>query len=117
MTLPEIKDKSVYLSQKYYFEKLKSQLSKDLNNHDFDIQLKCISIGQSELLPLLVQRFLEQVFNENSNLFFQFMHRVDIPDADLKMQISDLGIDFIGVTDLVLRRELIKILIRENYSK
>lgn len=117
MTFPELKDKSLYLNQKHYFDQLKSQLSKDLNNDDFDAQLKLISFDKTELLPLLVQRFLEQVFDTNTNLFFQFMHRIDIPDVDLKTQISDSGIDFSGVTDLVLKRELIKILIREKYSK
>jgi|TARA_B100000401_G_scaffold437809_1_gene384340 hypothetical protein len=117
MTFPEIKDNSLYLNQKYYFEQLKSQLSKDLNNDDFDAQLKLVSFDKSELLPFLVQRFLEQVFDTNTNLFFQFMHRIDIPDVDMKTQISDSGIDFFGLTDLVLRRELIKILIREKYSK
>ena len=55
MTFPELKDKSLYLNQKYYFDQLKSQLSKDLNNDDFDAQLKLISFDKTELLPLLVQ--------------------------------------------------------------
>ena len=45
------------------------------------------------------------------------MHRIDIPDADLKIQFTDLGNDFECLADLVLRRELIKILIREKYSE
>ena len=36
MTFLEINDKSLYLSQEHYFKKLKSQLSKDINNDDFD---------------------------------------------------------------------------------
>tara|TARA_Y100000589_G_scaffold150354_1_gene143460 strand:+ start:14077 stop:14430 length:354 start_codon:yes stop_codon:yes gene_type:complete len=117
MTFPYIKDNFQYLNQKRYFEKLKSQLSKDLNDDDFDIELKLITFDKSKLLPVLVERFLEQVFDTNTNLFFQFMHRIDIPDIDMKTQISDSGIDFVGLTDLVLRRELIKILIREKYSE
>jgi len=117
MTFLEIKDKSTYLSQKHYFEKLKSQLSKDINNDDFDSQLKLIPINKSQYLPILVQRFLEETFNNQSNLFYQLMHRIDIPDLDLKIQFTDLGNDFECLTDLVLRRELIKILIREKYSE
>ena len=117
MALPEINDKSLYLSQDNYFEKLKSQLSKDINNDDFDCQLKRISIRKSQNLPILVQRFLEEIFDKQSSLFYQLMHRIDIPDADLKIQFTDLGNDFECLTDLVLRRELIKILIREKYSE
>ena len=117
MALPEINDKSLYLSQDHYFEKLKSQLSKDINNDDFDCQLKKISINKSQYLPILVKRFLEEIFDKQSNIFYQLMHRIDIPDADLKIQFTDLGNDFECLADLVLRRELIKILIREKYSE
>jgi len=117
MALPEINDKSLYLSQDNYFEKLKSQLSKDINNDDFDCQLKKISINKSQYLPILVKRFLEEIFDKQSNIFYQLMHRIDIPDADLKIQFTDLGNDFECLADLVLRRELIKILIREKYSE
>ena len=117
MTFLEINDKSHYLSQGHYFEKLKSQLSKDINNDDFDCQLKRISLNKSQHLPILVQRFLEEIFDKQPNLFYQLMHRIDIPDADLKIQFTDLGNDFECLADLVLRRELIKILIREKYSE
>tara|TARA_B100000963_G_scaffold314166_1_gene292557 strand:+ start:181 stop:534 length:354 start_codon:yes stop_codon:yes gene_type:complete len=117
MSSLEINDKSIYLSQEHYFEKLKSQLSKDISNYDFDCQLKRISLNKSQYLPILVQRFLEKIFVEKSNLFYQLMHRIDIPDADLKIQFTDLGNDFECLADLVLRRELIKILIREKYSE
>lgn len=119
MTFPEINvnDKLIYLSQENYFEKLKGQLSKDINNDYFDCQLKEISLDKSQYLPILVQRFLEEIFDNRSNMFYQLMHRIDIPDADLKIQFTDLGNDFECLADLVLRRELIKVLLREKYSK
>lgn len=116
MTFLRVKDKSVYLSQEYYFEKLKNQLSKDLNNDDFDFELNRISLKKSHLLPNLVKIFLEKIFNKKTNLFFQLMHRIDIPDIDLKIQFTDLSNDFERLADLVIRRELIKILFREKYS-
>tara|TARA_Y100000739_G_C20475587_1_gene403444 strand:+ start:295 stop:648 length:354 start_codon:yes stop_codon:yes gene_type:complete len=116
MNFLESKDHSVFLKQEFYFKKIKKQLAKDFNDADFDIEVDLISIYRSSTLLDLVQRSLEHLFHTNVHMFFQLMYRIDIPDADFKMQVSDSGINFESLTDLVIRRELIKVLIREKYS-
>ncbi len=116
MNFIERNEKLAFLKQEYYFEKVKQQLSKDINDAEFDIEVNRISIHRSLFLLNLVQYFLEQIFHENVHMFYQLMYRIDIPDADFKMQVSDSGINFEALTDLVLRRELIKVLFREKYS-
>lgn len=116
MTQIEVVDTSVYLNQEHYFQKLKDQLSKDCNDWDLDEELQSISIINSNLLPNLLNRFLNQVFSRNAEQFFQLMYRIDIPDGDMRQLILGSGIDFDSLADLVLRRELLKILLREKYS-
>ena len=116
MNFLESKDHLVFLKQEDYFEKIKNQLAKDINDVDFEIKASRISLYRSSALLELVQRFLEHLFQTNVHMFFQLMYRVDIPDVDFKMQVSDAGINFESLTDLVIRRELIKVLIREKYS-
>lgn len=116
MALIEVKDASLYLNQEHYFSKLKAQLSKDLNDVDFDDELERIDLSNSSDLPDLVRRFLNQIFSTNAEQFFQLMYRIDIPDADMKTMVLGSGLDFEGLADLVLKRELLKILLREKYS-
>ncbi len=116
MALIEVKDASLYLSQEHYFSKLKAQLSKDLNDVDFDDELDRIDLSNSSDLPDLVRRFLNQIFSTNAEQFFQLMYRIDIPDADMRTMVLGSGLDFDGLADLVLKRELLKLLFREKYS-
>ena len=44
------------------------------------------------------------------------MYKVDIHDTDIKNQVIASGIDIDALTELVLKRELLKILLREKYS-
>jgi hypothetical protein len=116
MNFLESKDHLVFLKQEYYFEKIKKQLAKDLNDIDFEFQVSRIALCRSSILLDLVHDFLQDLFHTNVHMFFQLMYRIDIPDADFEMQVSDAGINFESLTDLIIRRELIKVLIREKYS-
>lgn len=111
-----VNDTSLYLNQKDYFEKLKCQLSKDFGDDDFDYELDQICLEDSKLLPQLVYRFLDQLFSRNTESLFQLMYRIDIPDKDMQSIVFGSGLDFYSLADLVLKRELLKILFREKYS-
>ena len=116
MKLIEVKSPSEYLTQDRYFQKLKAQLSKDFRDSDFDKELAPISIDKPNDLPVLVNQFLNQLLSKSIEQFFQLMYKVDIPDADIKNQVIASGIDIDTLTELVLKRELLKILLREKYS-
>tara|TARA_B110000483_G_scaffold203596_1_gene245988 strand:- start:133 stop:486 length:354 start_codon:yes stop_codon:yes gene_type:complete len=116
MKLIDVKSPSEYLTQDRYFQKLKAQLSKDFSDSDFDNELAPVKIDTPNDLPVLVNQFLNQLFNKSIDQFFQLMYKVDIPDTDIKNQIITSGIDMDALTELVLKRELLKILLREKYS-
>lgn len=116
MKLIEVNSASEYLTQDRYFQKLKAQLSKDFSDSGFDKELAPISIDKPDDLPVLVNQFLNQLLSKSIEQFFQLMYKVDIPDADIKNQVIASGIDIDTLTELVLKRELLKILLREKYS-
>lgn len=116
MSLKVIKEVSKYLKKEYYFNNLKLQLSKDFNDASFDEELEFISLEKSELLLSLVKSFLCKVSESNSERFFQLMYRIDLPEVALPQQVLVDEIDFENLGNLVLKRELLKIILREQYS-
>jgi hypothetical protein len=116
MALVKFSEVSKYLKKEFYFNNLKRQLSKDFNDASFDEELQLISLEKSDLLLSLVKRFLNQVFDLDSGLFFRLMYRVDLPEVAIPKQILGEEIDFENLGLLVLKRELLKIVLREKYS-
>ena len=116
MGLITIQDTSVYLNKSHYFNKLKDQLSKDFGAEDFDISLKGLELKDAKLLSSVVSQYLTYLEIKNTELFFQILYRIDIPDTDFNAQVSYNGLDIEALSDLVIKRELIKILLREQYS-
>ncbi len=112
----EIKNISFYTNQEDYFHKLKNQLSKDFGSKNFDDELSIISIEFSVKLFELIYSYIEILFVEDRQFFYQLMYRIDIPDADMKSIMLGSGFDLESLTELILRRELLKILFREKYS-
>ena len=116
MDLIENKDVFKYLQKEDYFEKIKKQLSKDFNDLSFDKELDAIPFIKGDLLLSLIKRFLKQVFQSNPDFFFQLIYRIDIPEKVMRQLFLEPEIDFGNLAKLVIKRELLKILIRENYS-
>lgn len=114
--LIESNNVSKYLEKEYYFKKIKKQLSKDFNDLSFDNELDAIHFIKSNLLLSLIKRFLKQVFQSNPDFFSQLIYRIDIPETVMRQLFLEAEIDFEKLANLVIKRELLKILIRENYS-
>ena len=112
----EIKNISFYTNQENYFQRLKNQLSKDFGLKNFDDELNIIRIEFSVKLFELIYSYLESLFLEDSQSFFQLMYRIDIPDADMESIMLGSGYDLESLTELILQRELLKILFREKYA-
>jgi hypothetical protein len=116
MALITIDDSSVYLRQDHYFNKLKDQLSKDFGAEDFDMALDNLNIEDAIKLNAIVAQYLTYLETQNTETFFQILYRIDIPELDFKAQILHNGLDILALSELVIKRELIKILLREKYS-
>ena len=116
MGLMKIQDTSVYLEKSHYFNKLKDQLSKDFGAEDFDISLNELELKDAKRLNSIVFQYLTYLEIENTETFFQILYRIDIPDTEFHAEVLCNGLDIQALSDLVIKRELIKILLREQYS-
>ena len=116
MGLNTIQDTSIYLSKSHYFNKLKDQLSKDFGADDFDISLKELEFKDAKRLSSIVYKYLTYLETKNTETFFQILYRIDIPDREFHAEVLCNGLDIQALSDLVIKRELIKILLREQYS-
>lgn len=116
MGLNTIQDTSIYLNKSHYFNKLKNQLSKDFGAEDFDISLNELEFKDAKRLSSIVYKYLTYLETKDTETFFQILYRIDIPDTDFNAQVLYNGLDINALSDLVIKRELIKILLREQYS-
>jgi hypothetical protein len=116
MSLITIDDTTVYLKQDHYFNKVKGQLSKDFGAEDFDIALNSLIADDAVRLNEIVAKYLTSLEKQNTETFFQILYRIDIPEVNFKAQILHDGLDILALSELVIKRELIKILLREQYS-
>jgi len=116
MSLVTISDTSIYLKQDHYFNKLKDQLCKDFGDDDFDAAVLNLHIEDAQNLFSIVNKHLNYLETQSTEIFFRILYRIDIPEADFKAQILENGLDIQFLSELVIKRELIKILMREQYS-
>ena len=116
MHLITTKEISAYLKHTQYFNKLKKQLSKDFGDESFTFALEELKIQDAKKLNSIVSQYLTSFERKNTQEFFQILYRVDIPESEFKAQVLFNELDIQDLSDLVIRRELIKILFREKYS-
>lgn len=67
----------------------------------------------SQILPLI-----EKMQKENFQNFYNLMYRIDISEGQIKKAVQEAKDRSFSeiVTDLILKRELLKVVIRKNYS-
>lgn len=112
----QIENTKSYLNQVHYFKKVKDQINKDFNDIELEEQIQNLNITDSNQLFSLIEDYLIALFNQQTERFFQLMYRIDIPDKDLKLCIHNSKIDGELITLTVIKRELLKVLLREKFS-
>ena len=67
----------------------------------------------SQILPLV-----EKLQNENFQNFYNLMYRIDISESQIKKAVEESKDKSFSevVTDLILKRELLKVIIRRSFS-
>ena len=68
----------------------------------------------SQILP-----HIEKLQSENFQNFYNLMYRIDISEMQIKKAVEESNDKSFSqvVTDLILKRELIKVVFRKQYSK
>ena len=109
----EIEAFESYIKSKSILRLLIDQIKKDHQTAGIPIK---ILVGRSysfqELSDLLVQKFRDV----SSAHLSQLLYRVDISESQLASQMNSPGLDLKVIADMIIKRELQKVILRLKYS-
>ncbi len=116
--IPTLNELSNYYNRKDLLEKVVNQIKKDFDWFSFEIQFTgkeesaYVELFQ-QILPLV-----DELINDDYPKLMALLYRIDIDDEMLDRKLKEYGqVDTHEViTDLIIKRELQKVIIREIYS-
>jgi len=109
----EIEAFESYIKSKSILRLLIEQIKKDHQNAGIPIKiLVSRSYSFQELSDILVQKFIDV----SSTQLSQLLYRVDISESQLASQMNSPGLDLKVIADMIIKRELQKVILRLKYS-
>lgn len=95
------------------------QLIKDFAEFNIEIEFKGNALSPYQELFIQVLPYIDMMLRNNNEMFQALLYRIDVSEKEIKLaSIHYPGISFPEVvTDLILRRELKKVLTKRYFSK
>jgi len=119
MNLPKLSELSPYYSRTDLLEKVVAQIKKDFNWFSFEITFtKKEGITPYQELFQQILPLIDEMLNDDYPKLLAILYRIDIDEEFLNRQlkiVAHADTDEV-ITDLILKRELQKVIIREMYS-
>jgi hypothetical protein len=114
MKILSLRDNPVEAS-KYVVPTLE-QITKDFGMCGVSIRFPLKNPPEYAEIHRRVRECLEKTFNEDYSRFLSLIYRIDIPERDMKSMQRSVSF-FEDITEAIIRREFLKVLIRESYSR
>ncbi len=112
-------DITPYLNRADMLQETAEQIIKDFGMLGMEIKISQASnTTYPELFSVLLP-LIEKLQKKNTQSFYSLMYRIDISEGQIKKAVEDSkNRSFSEVlTDLILKRELLKVVIRKHYSE
>ena len=103
-----------FLADKQLYRALILQLRKDFETSAIPIKLL---LGKRYSFDELCQLIHDAFMSAGATAMFQLLYRVDISEQQLKKGMPTPGIDPMLVAEMVVKRELQKVVLRKMYGK
>jgi hypothetical protein len=103
-----------FLSNKQLYRELILQLRKDFETSAIPIK---ILLGKRYAFDELCQLINDAFMEAGATAMFQLLYRVDISEQQLKKGMPTPGIDPMLVAEMVVKRELQKVVLRKMYGQ
>jgi hypothetical protein len=119
MNYPKLSDLSAYYQRVDLLEKVVQQIKKDFNWFSFEIEFKGTADSPYQELYLQILPLVEELLNDDYPKLLAMLYRIDIDEDFLNRKLKETeqaDTDEI-ITDLIIKRELQKVIIRETYSR
>lgn len=113
--MPETIELTSYFNNEQFVFKTKQQIIKDFDRHGIHLREK---IEESTLplsdLFLIMEEVLEQIYRKYPSKWSALIYTIDIPEKEYRMLMQES--DWKKTATAVIRREALKVYIREFYS-
>ena len=118
MNLPSLSELTPYYNRTDLLEKVVEQIKKDFNWFSFEITFT--GEGESPYQELYAQilPLIDEQLNDDYPKLMAMLYRIDLDEAFLNKKLKEnhhSDTDEV-ITDLILKRELQKVIIRDAYS-
>ena len=111
-------DITPYLQQPDILDETVKQIIKDFNMVDITLHSFPKIVSYQELFTAVFPH-IEKLVNDNSDRFHALMYRIDISESQIKKvfaQTQDQSFSQV-ITDMILKREVQKVVLRKTFSK
>jgi hypothetical protein len=118
MNIPSLSELSAYYSRIDLLEKVVLQLKKDFNWFSFEITFKGDQESPYQELYNQILPLIDELLNDDYPKLMAMLYRIDLEEEFLNRKLkenSHADTDEV-ITDLILKRELQKVIIRELYN-
>ena len=119
-TLPELWKREIINIKKEvdWVDETAHQLIKDFTMLDIPLSFQPSAQNQYQDLFNQAKSTIKELFETNYHVFLNLLYRIDLPQSELNVLINNTsGTDlFDQITELVLRREFMKVVTRHLYS-
>lgn len=115
MGLPDKIDTSVYKNNKDFLLKTIEQLEKDFASEGFSIRIKKKNISYEDIIHQTLP-IVEELLNKHIFKLQQLIYRIDLPEKAYTDIIKKSPEPASELTQLIIQRELLKVVIRHYYS-
>lgn len=112
-------DASVYINRLDIIKDTANQVIKDFDMFGLEIKFSGNAYNAYEELFEQILPHLENLIATNRNKFMGILYRLDVSDEQVKRAVDANQSEPFSeiITDLVIKRELQKVVIRKQYSK
>ena len=118
MNIPALSELSAYYNRTDLLEKVVEQLKKDFNWFSFEITFKGDQESPYQELYKQILPLIDELLNDDYPKLMAMLYRIDLDEEFLNRKLkenSQADTDEV-ITDLILKRELQKVIIRDMYS-
>lgn len=118
MNLPSLSELAPYYTRTDLLEKVVEQIKKDFNWFNFEITFKGEKESPYQELYQQILPLIDELLNDDSPKLMAMLYRIDLDEEFLNRKLkesSHADTDEV-ITDLIIKRELQKVIIRDIYS-
>jgi hypothetical protein len=114
----DFKDISQYFNKLDLIKDTASQIIKDFEMFDLEIKFSGNAYNAYQELFEQIEPHINKLIHSNQSKFMSVLYRIDVSEQQIKKAVDDNYSEPFSdiVTDLIIKRELQKVVIRNHYN-